>query len=677
VTRPRGGREPAPADLRRLLDAGPTAPRLEALFQAIVEQIAAWAGFSIVSIEVLDAAHTDVVPVAAVGLPSDEPVSGSVALTGEALVDQDVLVRPTRVSPALLQSGARTVVSVPIGGNVIGALTLADSHVVELPDRFVDLVRIVAATIGRLLESKSREDELENATMRLGLLAGAATSVRARASVDELISLAVDRLAAGFAPGRASYATIDTSGLLRIVRSTSPDERYTLEADLTALPGRLASLRAGGALVVDDVAADPEIDLLVQSITDEAKAVLWVPLRQSEELVGLLCLDLTEPHAWSAHEVAAVSDLAEFLSIALADASASERLREAEAEYRRLVEEIPIVTYVDRQDEWSSAIFRSPQVVPLLGYTIEEWLEDRELFAKILHPDDRERVLQEIRDDAEHWRSEYRLIAKDGRVVWVQDEAHQRRNADGELEPARGYLLDITGRKELEERLRQAHRLEGVGRLAGGIAHEFNNLNAVVAGHAELLAQEVGSDSPLYPQLEEIRTAAARSAKLIEQLLTFSRRGVLAPARHDLNDLVSSVDALLRGAAGRDVEALFELAPEPLVVLVDAAQMQSALLELADNAYESMPDGGRLRIQTAAADGDAILTVSDTGVGMEDETRRHVFDPFFTTKGIGRGTGLGLASVHGTIERSGGRIEVDSAPGAGTTFRIWLPLDPS
>src|SRR5206468_4730261 len=142
-----------------------------------------------------------------------------------------------------------------------------------------------------------------------------------------------------------------------------------------------------------------------------------------------------EAHAWSAHEVGSLSELADYLSIALADATATERLREAEASYRRLVEEIPIVTYIDRQDEWSSAIFRSPQVVPLLGYAVEEWLEDPQLFAKILHPDDRQRVLEEIRDDAEIFRSEYRLIARDGRVVWVHDEARQERDASGEIGP--------------------------------------------------------------------------------------------------------------------------------------------------------------------------------------------------------------------------------------------------
>ena len=351
-----------------------------------------------------------------------------------------------------------------------------------------------------------------------------------------------------------------------------------------------------------------------------------------------------------------------------------ERTRRLPAKYRRLVEEIPIVTYIDRQDEWSSAIYRSPQVVPLLGYSIEEWLEDRELFAKILHADDRERVLEEIRDDAESFRSEYRLIARDGRVVWVHDEARQERDESGVLGPAHGYLLDITERKELEERLRRAQTLEAVGRLAGGIAHEFNNLNAVVAGHAELLAQEVGPASPLRPQLEEIRTAAARSARLIEQLLSFSRRGELAPAPNDLNELVSGIDALVRGAVGRDVEVSFELAPEPPLVFVDAAHIQSALLELANNASDAMPDGGRLKIATAAAGGEATLTVSDTGIGMDDATRQRAFDPFFTTKQVGRGTGLGLASVHGVVELSSGRIDVASAPDAGTSFLITLPV---
>ena len=243
-------------------------------------------------------------------------------------------------------------------------------------------------------------------------------------------------------------------------------------------------------------------------------------------------------------------------------------------------------------------------------------------------------------------------------------------------------------RRRLEERLRLSQRLEAVGRLAGGVAHDFNNQLTTILGYCDLLSMRLGREHPLQHEVGEIRRAGRRSAALIDQLLAFSRRKRIAPQHLDLNEAVTEVSALLRPLLGRQVELECRLAPDPLPVEADPGQLEQLVIDLASNARDAMPEGGRLVLTTgqrqldSSRPGDLFdvepgeycrLTIADTGRGMDAETLAHVFEPFYTTKEVGRGSGLGLACVYGMVKQNRGYIWVDSRPGAGATFDIYLP----
>jgi PAS domain S-box-containing protein len=497
---------------------------------------------------------------------------------------------------------------------------------------------------------------------------------------------------------------------------------------------------------------------------------------------------------------------------------AEEELRSAEQRYRTLVEQLPLVTYLDALGVESSSIYTSPQIQSLLGYSSEEWLEDRELFVRTLHPEDRDRVLAEhalAHATGAPLRTEYRLIARDGSVVWLQDEAVVVRDGDGEPLFLQGYLLDITERKaaeqalaerenllqtiiatepecvkligadgtlmqmnraglemveadsleqilggrvedlvvpehrdafkaltrkalnggsgslefelvglrgtrrwlethavplrettgkvqaalsvtrdvterrRLEQQLVQSQKMEAVGRLAGGIAHDFNNLLTGIIGYSDLLRMGLPAESPLRADADEVRKAAERAASLTRQLLAFSRRQVLQPRVIDLHRVVVDMDRMLRRLIGEDIELVASCAPGLGRVEADPGQLEQVIANLAVNARDAMPAGGRLVIEAknavvttrAVAGGGAemppgdyvVLSVTDTGTGMDSETKAHLFEPFFTTKEVGKGTGLGLATVYGIVKQSNGFIWVDSEPGSGTSVRIYLP----
>ena len=247
-------------------------------------------------------------------------------------------------------------------------------------------------------------------------------------------------------------------------------------------------------------------------------------------------------------------------------------------------------------------------------------------------------------------------------------------------------FLDITERRSLEEQFRHAQRMEAVGRLAGGVAHDFNNLLTVIGGYGELLLTSIPRGDPNRAALEEIVTAGERAASLTRQLLAFSRKQVLAPEVLDLNVIVAGMDKMLRRLIGEDIALVSVPAADLSRVRADPGQIEQVIMNLAVNARDAMPTGGRLTIETrnaTLAEGSArvslppgsyvLLTVCDTGTGMTAQTMEHIFEPFFTTKEQGKGTGLGLATVHGIIRQSGGDVAVESAPGKGATFEIYLP----
>ena len=376
---------------------------------------------------------------------------------------------------------------------------------------------------------------------------------------------------------------------------------------------------------------------------------------------------------------------------------AEEELREAEARYRLLVEQLPLITYINVPGESGRWVYLSPQLEEILGYKPSDWTSDFRSFVEAIHPDDRERVTKERAASGGKGRIslEYRLMTKDGRVVWMRDEAVVVRDLSGKALYVQGYLLDISVEREaeserhrLEAQLLQSQKMEAIGRLAGGIAHDFNNLLTAITGYSELIISELDPASSLARDAEEIKRAAEQAAAMTQQLLAFSRRQVLQPALLDPNEVIGHMEKMLQRLIGENIELATELESEIALIRCDRSQVEQVIMNLVVNARDAMPTGGRIVIVTANAEVDAaeaaglglqpgsyvVTTVTDDGVGMDEETISHIFEPFFTTKGQGEGTGLGLATVHGIVEQSNGSIEVASTVGGGSRFRVLLPI---
>jgi PAS domain S-box-containing protein len=283
---------------------------------------------------------------------------------------------------------------------------------------------------------------------------------------------------------------------------------------------------------------------------------------------------------------------------------------------------------------------------------------------------------------------EFTFVRKDGTRVPVLLGLAALRDSEGRFAGMIGLATDLTEQKRLADELRQSQKLEGVGQLAGGIAHDFNNLLLVINSNAELVQGSLPEGDPRRDDLAEILTAGGRAAALTRQLLAFSRKQVLNPTVFSLNEAVSGMEKLLRRVIGEDVQIRLDLAPDAGSVRADQVQIEQVVMNLVVNARDAMPRGGTVTLSTARAelDGDpaasppdvaagryACVVVSDTGVGMDEATRTRMFEPFFTTKAPGKGTGLGLSTVYGIVKQSGGHVEVSSAPGEGTTVRVYLP----
>jgi two-component system cell cycle sensor histidine kinase/response regulator CckA len=284
---------------------------------------------------------------------------------------------------------------------------------------------------------------------------------------------------------------------------------------------------------------------------------------------------------------------------------------------------------------------------------------------------------------------ERRRRRKDGSPIDIAIWNAPQRDAAGVINGVISVIADVTDRKRLEEQFRQSQKMEAVGRLAGGVAHDFNNLLTIINGYAQMAMDMAGPDHPLAEAIQEILRAGDSAAGLTSQLLAFSRRQVVQPRVVDLNTLITGMDKMLHRLIGEDIELIIVLGSGMPQVKVDPGQFQQVVMNLAVNSRDAMPNGGRLTIQTGSATlnpdfnpsppalprGEyAVLTVSDTGKGMSEETLGHLFEPFFTTKGKGKGTGLGLSTVYGIVKQAGGDVTVSSSLDAGTTFRIYLPV---
>ena len=365
---------------------------------------------------------------------------------------------------------------------------------------------------------------------------------------------------------------------------------------------------------------------------------------------------------------------------------AEQALQESEQRFRRLFESAVVGIAIADADRILEA---NDYVLDILGYTRPELEAGAITWARITPPD-----LAALEKYAEHQllqtgrhpTVEQDYIAKDGKLVTllvgrvVLDSTPDSRFLY--------FIVDVTDRKRLEQQFRQIQKLESIGQLTGGVAHDFNNLLTVISGYAHAALAELPPQYPVYEYIEEISKAANRAAELTRQLLTFSRREVIETKSIVLNDTVRDFDKMLRRLIGEDIQLILSLDPQAGMIRADRGQIEQAIMNLAINARDAMPNGGKLVIETASVFVDeqfprmhpsvatgpyVMLTVSDTGSGMSQEVQSHVFEPFFTTKEKGRGTGLGLSTVYGIVKQSGGSIWVYSELGQGTRFKLFFP----
>ena len=366
---------------------------------------------------------------------------------------------------------------------------------------------------------------------------------------------------------------------------------------------------------------------------------------------------------------------------------AEQALRTSEERFRKIVETAG--EGIAMRDTEGRFTFVNQRLADMLGYTVDE-LREKTIF-DITAPE----YIAGMRESGERRRMtgksetlDLQFLHRDGSRIDALLAASPLFDGQGRYTGALGMVTDMTERKRLEEQLRQSQKIEAVGRLAGGVAHDFNNLLTAIRGHVDLMLADAELQSTLREDIEEIRKAADRAAGLTQQLLAFSRRQLLQPVVLEFDSIVREMESLLRRLITEDIELITELDADHTRVRADRGQIEQVLMNLVVNARDAIAGSGELHIKTECCEVDeefarnnagsipgsyAKLTVRDTGVGMDPGTLSHVFEPFFTTKEIGKGTGLGLATVYGIVKQSGGYIRVESEIGAGTTFEIYLP----
>lgn len=353
-------------------------------------------------------------------------------------------------------------------------------------------------------------------------------------------------------------------------------------------------------------------------------------------------------------------------------------LRASHERFNQLANNITDAFWI-RSPDMQTVQFVSPAFETIWGRPVEYLHAHPSAWPDFIVPEDRDRVLRtfaELTGEREQLDLEYRIMRPDGEVRWIRSRGYQVRNAEGTLTRIIGIVTDITDRKQAEAELRQAQKMEAVGQLAAGVAHEFNNILQTLMSMATMSRLNGASQ-------EAVRIASVmeqqirRGASVTRQLLLSSRPEELSKRSIDLREQVSNAKELLQRLIPENIRLVLETSHKPAIVEGDAGQIQQVLLNLAINARDAMPEGGTLTLRVVSAENEVLLEVQDDGFGFDDNTRNHLFEPFFTTKKVGEGTGLGLAVVYRIVEQHGGRIEVQSAPGKGSLFRVILPASSS
>ena len=462
-------------------------------------------------------------------------------------------------------------------------------------------------------------------------------------------------------------------------------------ANTTSIPTPMFArvLREGALLILrQDDEAEP-MDLIPFGDTARrSQSLMFVPLHHRDRITGILSIQSYTRDAYDQTDLAMLQELADHCGGAIERVRIENELRESQAQLARTEAFALVMTaHIGLEGRWLKV---PPSLCRLLGVGEERLLGTP--VEAVLHPEDLPLELAErerlVRGETRTLDLECRWVRPGGRPLWMYVNASVVEDASGRPQYLLMYLRDITERKSLEDQLRLAQKMEAVGQLAGGIAHDFNNLLTAILGSTELLLADTDAEDPRRDDVQEIGRAAHRASALVRQLLAFSRKQVMQPRLVNLNAIVREMGGMLRRLVGERITLRLDLDPGLGDVTADPGQLEQVIANLGVNARDAMPDGGTLTIATAnvtrvgltgpsdegiPAGPLVVLIVKDTGIGMDEHVLAHLFEPFFTTKELGRGTGLGLATVYGIVRQSGGQIQVSSRPGEGSTFTAYFP----
>jgi len=438
-------------------------------------------------------------------------------------------------------------------------------------------------------------------------------------------------------------------------------------------------------LVVGDVQNDTRLihahELIVNS---ETNSLLMLPLIVDEGVVGSLGLATINSHSFSTAEINLAWSVADQVAGALTRTWLNQEHRRLSTAIEQTVDSVVIT------DTGGKIVYVNPAFEKVSGYSRDEVIgQDPRLFQSGKHAPEFYDELWQILISGQVWHGRFVNKKKDGTFYTVDATISPVRNEDGDVVNYVALERDVTRELQLEDQLNQAQKMEAIGRLAGGVAHDFNNILTIINGHSELLLMRyLDPDNPLRWEIKQIQEAGERAAVLTHQLLAFSRRQTVQPKILNINDVVTDLQKMLRRLIDETIEMDIKLDPKLGRVKADVGQLTQVMMNLIVNARDAMPNGGTITIETANTDlaGEYLedrlevvpgpyvrLTVADTGVGLDAETQSHIFEPFFTTKGEGKGTGLGLSTVYGIIRQNNGYIWVYSEVGQGTVFKIYLP----
>ena len=458
------------------------------------------------------------------------------------------------------------------------------------------------------------------------------------------------------------------------------------------------AIRTGQHAVCNNIAADPRAaSWRAAALQRGYRSMASLPLVVDAAVAGTFNIYAAVPGFFDAQELQLLDELALDIAFSMqvrrreAERRAAEAARaESEERFRQLTESIQDVFWMT-DPEKRRVLYVSRAYESIWGRSCQSLYDAPASWMDSIHPDDRQRVSSGTDAIPSHkdYDAEYRIVRSNGQVRWIRDRAFPVRDASGAVTHIVGVARDVTERRDLEEQVRQSQKMEAIGQLAGGVAHDFNNILAAILMQAELAAMGPGVPEDARAGLNHIRVYAERAANLTRQLLLFSRRQVLQTRELDLNDIVTSLAKMLQRIIGEDIHLQLHLHPASLFIRADAGMIDQVIMNLAVNARDAMPRGGRLLIETAQKTVDAEfarlhadavpgtyawLAVSDSGAGIPPDILPRIFEPFYTTKEPGKGTGLGLATVYGILKQHQGWIQVDSEPGQGATFQVFLPL---